>query len=107
MKDKAARFLKASEFFKRNGSVWMRLSKAAAYDVTSSALDNGILIGMIEGGVWQGPGFMPRTGCIWSSTINPPVDEGLAAKSNRDAGNFILATDLEIDTFILTSFHFR
>ena len=103
MKDTSKRFLSAPDYFESGAKIWMRMSRCAAVEVAKIAFKKGYIIEIIEGGVWQGPGFMPRTSCIWHCAITPPYTDRNVSASNRDAKNFILVADLEIDTFILTS----
>lgn len=96
------RVVLTDDFFNGDFLEHDRLSRAAAYNVALKAIDRLALISMIEGGIWQDPGFMPRISCIWTSLqdCNSPVEHG--RKSNTDAANFIAQADMEIDTFILT-----
>ena len=107
MKDKSKRFLSAPDYFESGAKIWMRMSRCAAVEVAKIAFKKGYLIEIIEGGLWHSPGFQPRTSCIWHCAITPPYTGRNVSASNRDAKNFILTADLEIDTFILTSRLYR
>jgi Colicin-E5 Imm protein len=78
----------AADFFLAEGSVWMRLSPAAAIDVCMIAAANGIIVARIEGGIWHSPGFEMRLDCIWDGA-DPPISESDAHLNNLAAADFI------------------
>ena len=102
-KDKSLRFDSARAFFNNDGSVWMRLTRAATLEVIHLAADQGQVVVMVEGGIWQNPGFMSQLDAIWKSVIDPPCDTRVALTSNRDAADFVRACPERVDTFIITA----
>ena len=102
-KDIRVRYESANDFFELDGSIWMKLTRTAAIEVIQMAADNGQIVVMIEGGIWQNPGFMSQLDAIWKSVIDPPCDDRVASASNRDAANFVKVCPDRIDTFIITA----
>lgn len=92
----------AGDFFSLKGSVWMRLTPAAAVDVCIRAAAEGLVVARIEGGVWHAPGFEARHDCIWDGA-DPPISESEAHLNNLTAADFIREEMECHDVFILTA----
>jgi len=95
-------FESSSDFFKMDGSVWMRLSPRAALEVCVAAAVNRKVIARIEGGIWHSPGFEARHDCIWDG-MDPPIDEPAAHQNNLAAAEFIKEEMNFHSVFILTA----
>jgi len=98
-----ARHVKMPDLSGSDYDIGLRLSRWVAYNLARDFADHATIVLMIEGGIWQDPGFMPRTSCIWTSLPGSEASISDARKSNYDAANFIAQADMEIDTFILTA----
>jgi hypothetical protein len=91
----------ASEFFDLEGSVVMKLTRSAAIDVCRSAVDRGLLVAKIEGGIDRGGTFEARLDAIWDGA-DPPIDHDSAQANNLRAADFIRAQRDEYNAFIIT-----
>lgn len=96
-------FLDPKEYFLRNGTAAMRLAPKAAIGVCEMAAEQGLLVGMVEGGRWKNPGFGARLDCIWHSKFCPPSDIENAIRSNKQAAAFVCEESVLHDVFIITT----
>ena len=55
--DPLRRYELSDDFFALDGSVVMKLSAGAAIAVCEQAIQHGLVIARVEGGVWHFPGF--------------------------------------------------
>jgi len=92
----------AEEFFRLGGSVVMKLSPSAAIGVCSKAVERGLVIARIEGGIWRAPEFEARLDCIWDGA-DPPIEKEAARRNNQLAVEFIKAEMRNHNAFILTA----
>ena len=96
-------FKSSEEFFELNGSVGMRLSAEAAQKVCEKALEHGLLVVRVEGGIWHNLGFEARLDCLWDGPV-PPVPLAEAKSINQGASDFILEEkERGHDVFIITT----
>jgi hypothetical protein len=100
--DLQRRYEAAEDFFTLGGSVVMKLSTNAAVAVCEAALEHGLVIARIEGGIWHTPGFEARIDCIWDG-VDPPVDPDTAAQNNKVAANFVRTEGPMHDVFVITA----
>jgi len=92
----------ASDYFDLDGSVIMKLSRAAAINVCRQAVARGLLIVMIEGGITRPNNtFEARSDAIWKG-IDPPIDLDHAEQNNFRAADFIRSRARDYNTFIIT-----
>lgn len=98
--DRLRRYDDWMDFFRLDGSVVMRLTRAAAIEVSARAASRYRVISRVEGGVWRNPYFEARGDCIWDG-IDPPTSVEAAEQNNVAAQHFI--RDAEADVFILTA----
>jgi hypothetical protein len=91
-----------NDFFEQTGSVWMRLARETAKDVIAMCTDKRLFVGIVEGGIWQNPGFMSQLDAIWHSRLELPDDMDLIAQSNREAIEFIDTRAPVVDVVIVT-----
>lgn len=89
-------------FFDLDGSIVMKLSANAAIAVCETAIEHGLVIARVEGGIWQAPGFEARVDCIWDG-VDCPVDRRIAEENNRAAARFIRSEGAIHDVFVLTA----
>lgn len=100
--DRARLYDSSIDFFELNGSVVMKLTPNAAQEVCNKALEHGLVVVRIEGGIWHNPGFEARLDCIWDG-VDPPVSETEAAINNARALEMI-REEIEVhDVFIITT----
>src|SRR5688572_3407576 len=88
------------KFFSGAGNAVMKLTRDAAADVCTLAIDHGLVVERIEGGIWHNPGFEARLDCIWDG-MDPPLDRDAAIQNNLKAERFIHSAG-ECDSFVLT-----
>jgi len=98
--DRGRRYDDWMDFFRLEGSVVMRLTRAAAIEVAARAASRNRVISRVEGGVWLDPYFESRGDCIWDG-IDPPTSVEAAEENNVAAQLFI--RDVYADVFILTA----
>ncbi|KWR76108.1 colicin immunity protein [Pseudomonas citronellolis] len=99
--DSLRQYESADDFFALNGSAVMKMTIAAAISVCEQAINHGLIVSRIEGGIWHNPGFEARLDCIWDEA-DSSVDKFSAEKSNRSATGFIKSESFQHDTFIVT-----
>lgn len=92
----------ADHFFSKCGSAKMILSPAASLDVCANAVKNGLIVTVVEGGIWQNMKFEARLDCIWWGKI-PPVEEDTAALNNENARRFIEKEMTNHSAFVITA----
>ncbi|WP_419684372.1 colicin immunity protein [Burkholderia theae] len=92
----------SDDFFSLDGSIVMKLSTDAAIAVCELAVQHGLVVARIEGGIWHFPGFEARFDCIWDGA-GPPVDPGAAERNNQRAAEFIRSESPPHDVFVVTS----
>ncbi|WP_081085137.1 colicin immunity protein [Burkholderia territorii] len=102
--DTGRRYDSADDFFSLDGRVVMRLSTDAAISVCERALEHGMLVSRVEGGIWHSSVFEARLDCIWDAKIDPPVNRSVAEQSNLLAAEFIREESQVHDVFIVTTF---
>jgi hypothetical protein len=90
------------DFFELDGTDVMTLTSTAAQDVCRKALEHGVVVVRIEGGIWHNPGFEARLDCIWDG-VDPPVSETEAAINNARALEMIREESEVHDGFIITT----
>ena len=100
--DLQRRYDSPDDFFALGGSIVMKLSADAAILVCERAVEQGVVIARVEGGIWHSPGFEARLDCIWDG-IDPPTIFSAAEKNNLDAAKFIRLECTVHDAFILTA----
>jgi hypothetical protein len=100
--DLQQRYTSSEDFFSLGGSVVMKLTKEAALKVCEGAVEQGLVIARVEGGIWHAPGFEARLDCIWDG-VDPPVDRREAERNNYAAAAFIRSESAEHDVFVLTA----
>ncbi|WP_423197590.1 MULTISPECIES: colicin immunity protein [unclassified Cupriavidus] len=100
--DLQQRYDSSDDFFTLGGSVVMKLSTNAAVAVCESAVEHGLVIARVEGGIWHAPGFEARLDCIWDG-VDPPVDRRMAEQNNCAAAAFIRLESGMHDVFVLTA----
>jgi hypothetical protein len=100
--DRKKLYSSAKDFFIFKGSIVMKLTPDAAIDVCECAVESGLVIARIEGGIWHFPGFEARLDCIWDG-VSPPVDFDVAERNNIAAANFIREERAVHDAFIITA----
>lgn len=98
--DSLRQYESADDFFALNGSAVMKMTVAAAISVCEQAINHGLIVSRIEGGIWHNPGFEARLDCIWDGA-DSSVDKVSAEKSNRSATGFIKSESFQHDTFIV------
>ncbi|MCM3609567.1 colicin immunity protein [Cupriavidus pauculus] len=96
------RYDSSDDFFTLGGSVVMKLSTNAAVAVCESAVEHGLVIARVEGGIWHAPGFEARLDCIWDG-VDPPVNRRMAEQNNCAAAAFIRLESGMHDVFVLTA----
>ena len=80
----------------------MKLTLNAAIGVCEGALELGLLVSRIEGGIWRNPGFESQGDCIWDG-MDPPISKADAARNNLAARDFLKAGCLQCDVFLITT----
>lgn len=100
--DRSRRYENGDDFFALDGSVAMRLSRAAAVRVCDEGASRGFVVARIEGGNWEPPYFVSRLDCIWDG-VDPPVSPDAADQNNAAAKAFLLEAPAEFDVFIITA----
>jgi hypothetical protein len=100
--DRTRLYDSSDDFFELNGSIIMKLTRTAAQDVCIKALEHGLLVVRIEGGIWHNPGFEARLDCIWDG-VDPPVSEAEAMINNAKALEMIREESEVHDAFIITT----
>lgn len=84
-------------FFSKSGTGWMKLTIGAAQSVITKIHDQGLLISMIEAGIWHSPGFEARLdGILSEDTL---LRDGV---SIPDIEQYFHDLDPSYDTFIIT-----
>lgn len=100
--DRKKLYSSANDFFALNGSIVMKLTSDAAIEVCESAVESGLVIARVEGGIWHFPGFEARLDCIWDG-VSPPVEYEVAEINNIAAADFIRGERTVHDAFIITA----
>ena len=75
----------------------MKLSKSAAQEVFRLLHSQGLLVSMIEAGIWHNPGFEPRH----AESISEDSIER-SGVSMDDVRSYFANLDTQYDTFIIT-----
>jgi hypothetical protein len=100
--DLKQRYDSSDDFFSLRGSVVMKLSADAAIAVCEQAVQHGLVIVRIEGGIWHSHGFEARLDCIWDG-VDLPVDTHTMEKNNLAAAEFIRSERQMHNAFIVTA----
>lgn len=100
--DRRRLYESADDFFELKGSVIMKLTSAAALEVSRVAAEYGLIVARVEGGIWRHPGFEARLDCIWNGA-DSPISLIEAAANNAEAAEFIEEKSNTHDVFILTA----
>ena len=104
-KIRSERFEERDEFFEQNGSVWMKLTKEAAIAVVEQCEAENRAVSIVEGGIWQDPGFEARLDAIWHSGFDKkPVGQSLSENNAAALGFLAAEMPAECDTAIITVF---
>ncbi|MDF1585606.1 colicin immunity protein [Marinimicrococcus flavescens] len=88
------------DFFNLEGNWLMLMTPDAAVDACMKAVDRGIVVVRVEGGIWHsdtGP-FEMRYDCIWDGD-DPPMNSENALENNVRAADFIRS--MNYNAFIL------
>jgi hypothetical protein len=98
--DRSVRYETAADFFELDGDAVMKLHTSAAINVCKQALPKKYVISMIEGGIWQNPGFQSSLSAIWE---RDPLGHDYQMANER-AIEFIkyIASLENVNTFIIT-----
>lgn len=87
-------YTSAEDFFRLGGSSVMRLSRSAAIDVCLTAASRGLVVGIVEGGIFHDPGFEARLDSVWSG-YPVPITAEEAPANNRAAAEAIESDQYE------------
>ncbi|WP_422649918.1 colicin immunity protein [Cupriavidus sp. H18C1] len=79
-----------------------KLSTAAAVAGFEKAIEYGLVIARVEGGIWHEPGFEARIDCIWDGD-EPPVAPNAARRNNRLAAEVVRSEGAVHDVFVITA----
>lgn len=82
--------------------VVMKLGRPAAIDVCAAAVDHGLLVAKIEGGIARANTFEARLDAIWDGA-DPPLGAEQAQTNNLRAADFIRSCADDYNAFIITA----
>lgn len=99
--DREKLYTASSDFFELGGDAVMCLAPDAARNVCLAAVDHGLLIWRVEGGIWRHPCFEARLDCILEG-IDPPVARAEAELNNTRAADFVVTMRASHSAFVLT-----
>lgn len=100
--DRAKLYENFTDYFETSGFTTMKLARNAAVALCVSAAERGIIIVMVEGGIFRKPTFEARLDAIWAGA-DPPIEQEAADKNNLAAAEFIRSRSNDYNAFIVTS----